>query len=62
MLTAAQDEDIGRLAVMFTIVLMPDDGRLREEAADETPLKPKLLLDEPEPDDEEAEEIVHGEC
>lgn len=50
------------LAVMFTIVLILDDGRLREEVADDTPFKPKLLLDEPEPDDEEAEEMVHGEC
>lgn len=47
---------------MFTIVLILDDGRLREEVADDTPFKPKLLLDEPEPDDEEAEEMVHGEC
>lgn len=48
--------------MMFTIVLILDDGRLREEVADDTPFKPKLLLDEPEPDDEEAEEMVHGEC
>lgn len=50
------------LAVMLTIVLMPDEGRLREEAADEVPLRHKLPLDEPEPEDDEAEEIVQGEC